>query len=783
MSPITEDEEITNSVNESIINNSDKETNNLDVTTDTLEETSSLQEEDSIKKNNSNTNNIDSLENNSDEKKEMKMVEVVEDDDDVKNKKGKKRKKNKKQRLQNKQKSKKIINKQKKERQKSLRGAMSFTFILFLTILWAGSIVGLFFVLNWRLNIFIENRVKKELGDIKKMVQFNVEDEPLEKYIDNYQYNTTGFSGIVLDSGEELIVGGENSDKTKIIKRIINENNKPDDDPLKSNVIGYNSFNIIWETFGNRKIGFIAYNPYASAINIRLFLLASGIVFIVIGIIISAFLINIFLKGFIVKPIIQFVKKAEIVKDGDLTINFEAKKNDEIGMLSNVFNGTVSTLKSLIQKIYVVIIIMSKNLRILFKSTKLVTDSANKQAVTVEQTVGNFENMNRMIEVIVKETSKANDYTTQALSKARIGMDSMSKLEDEMGKIEASSNEITNIIELINEIAEQTNMLSLNASIESARAGEAGKGFSIVAGEVRKLAEKSTQAANRIQELIINNNAIINEGVNYSKDTTTILKEIALSNELIAGLVKNTTEEIQKVKLSSGETLTAINQISEIAQLNLSENEQVSDAIDDFVKQTIELQKFVGQFDVRSEHIKDNQKHIEEILKAKLVEVDSILNQYGTSFLPTGNTVNIGGYEIQELQLGSLIVTGNVDLVDAISAKTNTSATLFQVTGDVLVRVATTVRNFDDTRAIGTTITSNSIVFKTVMSRNVYYGRAFVVNRWYVAVYRPIIDETGYILGVLYLGLPEDMEILSESTPAILQDDGIVKEKTFYHNF
>lgn len=507
-------------------------------------------------------------------------------------------------------------------------------------------------------------------------------------------------------------------------------------------------------------------------------IIISALIFIIIG--------NIYLKIKLLSPIDELIKKSITISQGDLTVKFDIKRKEEIGDLIRSFSNMVETLKSLNQKIYLAIIVLSKNLRTLFKSSFAVKDSANIQAVTVEQTLSNFENMNKMVEIISIESHKANNYTSQALNKAKIGMESMEKLESEMSKIESSSVEITNIISMINEIAEQTNLLSLNASIESARAGEAGKGFNIVAGEIRKLAEKSTNAANRIYELITNNNIIIKEGVKYSKDTTNILKEIAVSNELITGLVKTISEEIQKIKLSSEETLKAINNISNIAQDNLLESEKTSKAISDFVEQILELQKFVGQFDVRTEKTKENQSHIEEILKAKLIEVNKILSEYGSQFLPTGETVKIGEHSVPELKIGNEKITGNIELVDNISKKTNTSVTIFQVIEDALIRVATTVKNFDDTRAIGTLITKESKVYQTVISGREYFGRAFVVNKWYVAVYKPIMDQTGYVLGAIYLGIPEEMELSKDSKYSYLfnpEEDGILSDNSFKHDF
>lgn len=466
------------------------------------------------------------------------------------------------------------------------------------------------------------------------------------------------------------------------------------------------------------------------------------------------------------KPIVTLKGKLVDVQKGNLTVKFQSTTNDEIGMLTDAIGDTVNTLKDLNRKIYIAINILNKNLHTLFVSSTSVKDSANTQAVTVEETQRNFESMNVMIETISQDSDKANGYTSTALSKANMGMESMSKLEAEMVKIVDSSKEITNTLGMINEIAEQTNLLSLNASIESARAGEAGKGFNIVAGEIRKLAEKSTNAANRIEELVINNNKIIQDGVRYSKETTNILQDIATSSNQNANLVSTISQEIQKVKISSQEVLTAIGNISDIALANLNDSEKVSRAMDDFVTQTLELQKFVGQFDIRSDKVKENQHHVEEVLRSKLIEVSKILGEYGAHFLPTGNNVEIGGHVIQELQIGELIVTGNSDLCDKIAEKTKTSVTIFQPTEDAIIRVATTVRNFDDTRAVGTIIGKDSKVYQAVIQKKEYFGRAFVVNKWFVAVYKPILDETGYLLGVLYLGLPEDTDEMEEEEKA-----------------
>lgn len=516
------------------------------------------------------------------------------------------------------------------------------------------------------------------------------------------------------------------------------------------------------------------YRSQATKANIKFLLLylVLNLIFIILVVVLTFY----FVKKFITTPLHSLIHIAEVISNGDLTVEFSLKHENELGDLVSAFGKMVDTLKNLNQKIYIAVTILTKNLRTLYKSSTVVKDAANTQAVTVEETQGNFENLNKMVETISTESAKADSYASAALEKAQIGMTSMDKLEKEMNKIDKSSQEITDIIGMINEIAEQTNLLSLNASIESARAGEAGKGFNIVAGEIRKLAEKSTQAANRIHKLITKNNDIIQEGVQYSKETTNILKEISTANELISGLVKTISDEIHKVKFSSEEILQAINHISDIAQDNLTESENVSSTMRDFVEQTLELQKFVGLFDVRTKTAKENHKHIEELLKSKLVEATTIIKEFGGTILPTGNSVKINKYKLNELQIGKTPITNSTMIVDKISQRTNASVTFFQPLDNELIRVATTVRNFDDTRAIGTTISESSPIYQTVMKEGkIYFGRAFVVNRWYVAVYKPIKDETGFVTGVLYLGLPETME----EGEKYEENVGIVKSNVF----
>lgn len=484
--------------------------------------------------------------------------------------------------------------------------------------------------------------------------------------------------------------------------------------------------------------------------------IVTSLLMVIIFLIGGSILINYKIEDIFVKPINMLIGKTYEIANGDLTVKFDFHTNNEFESLIKAFRLMVNKLCELNAKIYNSVISLDKHMRGLYSASGNVENYTENQVVTLSETNKNFNQLGEMMERISENSQESENLASEAIQKVDNGLTFMGNLDNEMQKIEASSVQITNIINVMNDIAEQTNLLALNASIESARAGEAGRGFNIVSGEIRKLAEKSTEAANEIRDLIISNNDLISVGVKYTKEVTASLQEISNATQQILKLVNTIKEEIFGANEKTKTITNAFTEVFDVAHENMSSVKTVQETLKEFVDTTIELQKFVGQFDVRSDKDKEQQTHIEEVLSVKLKEAEEILKFHGNRFLPTGNLKKIGEYPLQEMLIGEEIVTGNFSIVDEISKKVKCSVTLMQPSDDCLVRVATTVRNFDNTRAIGTIIGKESEVYKKVVDeRQVYYGRAFVINRRYVAVYKPIVDETGFVDMVLYLGIPE----------------------------
>jgi methyl-accepting chemotaxis protein len=165
-----------------------------------------------------------------------------------------------------------------------------------------------------------------------------------------------------------------------------------------------------------------------------------------------------------------------------------------------------------------------------------------------------------------------------------------------MQKIEQSSNEISNIIGVIDEIAFQTNLLALNAGVEAARAGDAGKGFAVVAQEVRELAQRSAKAAKEIKDLIRNSSVEVHSGVKLVSDTGEALKTIegyiVAVNQHMDAIATSAKE--QSVGLA--EVNTAVNQMDQVTQQNAAMVEETSAAGATLANESGRLRKLVSQF-------------------------------------------------------------------------------------------------------------------------------------------------------------------------------------------
>lgn len=278
----------------------------------------------------------------------------------------------------------------------------------------------------------------------------------------------------------------------------------------------------------------------------------------------------------------QFKTLMEQAESGDLTIRGEVYKKDELGELTERFNSFIDKISSLIYEAKDTSVTVASSSREIMKTSEEISKAAEEVAVTISDVAesalkqselaqqsnravnGVVEGLNLITENTVHIDRLANNATktvisgTESLKNQSEKMTNTKKasqnVADAINDLSEKSNEIGKVVEFINGITEQINLLSLNASIEAARAGEAGRGFTVVANEVKKLAELSKESTEKISNLILGVQDNINKAVVEATNTkasideqVTSLKETDDSFNLIQKSVFEITNKIDEV--------------------------------------------------------------------------------------------------------------------------------------------------------------------------------------------------------------------------------------------
>jgi methyl-accepting chemotaxis protein len=219
-----------------------------------------------------------------------------------------------------------------------------------------------------------------------------------------------------------------------------------------------------------------------------------------------------------------------------------------------------------------------------------------QQASSLEETVSALGEITGSVRKTAEMSKQARDVVATTRSASHEGAETVHKAVDAMGKIAKSSQQIGQIIGVIDEIAFQTNLLALNAGVEAARAGEAGRGFAVVASEVRALAQRSAEAAKEIKGLIAVSATQVQEGVTLVADTGEAFKQIESG-------VKDISTVVEEISKSAGEEATglqeinsAMGQLDQVTQQNAAMSEEASAASRSLAEHGERLAELIGQF-------------------------------------------------------------------------------------------------------------------------------------------------------------------------------------------
>ncbi|WP_084638538.1 methyl-accepting chemotaxis protein [Ciceribacter selenitireducens] len=281
---------------------------------------------------------------------------------------------------------------------------------------------------------------------------------------------------------------------------------------------------------------------------------------------------------------------------GNLSFELAIPFAPEFESLRSDFNAAVSQLSNTLTSVAEASRSIDSGTQEISQSADDLSRRTEQQAASLEETAAALDQITANVSNSSKRAEEARAVAVQANSSAAHSGAVVASAVDAMQRIEQSSNQIANIIGVIDEIAFQTNLLALNAGVEAARAGEAGKGFAVVAQEVRELAQRSAQAAKEIKDLIRNSSTEVESGVKLVKDTGDALKTIeayiVTVNQHMDAIAISARE--QAVGLS--EVNTAVNQMDQVTQKNAAMVEEANASSATLAMESQRLRELIRQF-------------------------------------------------------------------------------------------------------------------------------------------------------------------------------------------
>ncbi len=299
------------------------------------------------------------------------------------------------------------------------------------------------------------------------------------------------------------------------------------------------------------------------------------------------------------EPIMEVMTALKLMESGDFRAEIKGNYKGNFLMLKEAINHCMLTINELLFQVNITTDQVANGSQQVANASQSLSQGATEQASSLEEITSSMQEVANQTGRNAENARAADSISQEAMKAAERGNTQMDNLLEAMNDIQASSNQISKIIKVIDEIAFQTNLLALNAAVEAARAGMHGKGFAVVAEEVRSLAARSAQAAKETGEMIENAVKKSSVGSEMSKQTAEILGHIVSD-------VSKVTDIVTEIAAASNEQAHGVNQIKigltqveQVTQQNTASAEESAAASEELSSQAVNLKSMMKRFKLK----------------------------------------------------------------------------------------------------------------------------------------------------------------------------------------
>lgn len=326
--------------------------------------------------------------------------------------------------------------------------------------------------------------------------------------------------------------------------------------------------------------------------------------------ILLSILLGMFISSLISRPLQKLVEVVGKVANGDLTQASGIESLDEAGQLAKSVDSMVDGLRNTVSGIMENAQNLSASAQQISASSEELASGNASQANSAQAISELFRELSAAIHAVAVNTEQASELAERSMSIAQDGgevirnsMDSMAHVSNQMVKLEQDSQQIGSIIEVIEDIADQTNLLALNAAIEAARAGEQGRGFAVVADEVRKLAERSSEATKQITSIIKGMQGNTRESVTMVQESSRFSQKTGESFQQISSMVNNAGAKVSEIAAASeeqaaqaSEVMQSVESISAATEEAAAASQEMASTAQTLASIAVEMQDSVAWF-------------------------------------------------------------------------------------------------------------------------------------------------------------------------------------------